>query len=165
LVVSNSSPLVYLAELGDFELLPTLFQQIAIPRAVLHEVVTAGSRYPVAREVIAAQEKWMHVHTVQDVLQVGALVASGLDAGESEALVLARELSAEALLLDDSDAVRIAANLSVNVLRTPGIYRLAKERGLVSAIRPKLDDLRRAGFWLRDDHYRIILKSAGEPSD
>lgn len=107
----------------------------------------------------------MHVHTVQDVSQVEALVASGLDAGESEALLLSRQLSAEALRLDDSDAVRIAANLSVNVLRTPGIFRLAKDRHLISAIRPKLDALLSAGFWLREDRYRLILESAGETSD
>jgi predicted nucleic acid-binding protein len=39
---------------------------------------------------------------------------------------------------------------------------LAKERGFVRAVRPKLDNLRRAGFWLRDEHYRMILESAGE---
>jgi predicted nucleic acid-binding protein len=48
------------------------------------------------------------------------------------------------------------------VIRTPGIYRLAKERRFITAIRPELDDLRRAGFWLRDEHYGMILKSAGE---
>lgn len=64
--------------------------------------------------------------------------------------------------MDDGDAVRIASNLGLNVIRTPGIYRLAKQKGLIGAVGPKLDDLRSAGFWLRDDHYRVILESAGE---
>jgi predicted nucleic acid-binding protein len=39
---------------------------------------------------------------------------------------------------------------------------MAKQRRLLTAVRPKLDELRRAGFWLRDEHYRRILESAGE---
>jgi predicted nucleic acid-binding protein len=42
LVVSNTSPLVYLAALGDFELVRTLFGKIAIPQAVFGEVAGAG---------------------------------------------------------------------------------------------------------------------------
>jgi hypothetical protein len=48
LVISNSSPLVYLAALGDFELLRKLFVEIAIPPAVFDEVVVRGSGFPVA---------------------------------------------------------------------------------------------------------------------
>jgi predicted nucleic acid-binding protein len=43
-VFSNSSPLVYLAALGDFDFLPQLFDRIAIPQAVFEEVVVGGSR-------------------------------------------------------------------------------------------------------------------------
>jgi predicted nucleic acid-binding protein len=82
--------------------------------------------------------------------------------GESEAIVLAAELASEALLMDDSDGVKFAAAAGANVIRTPGIYRLAKERGFVRAVRPKLDNLRKAAFWLRDEHYRMILENAGE---
>ena len=60
--------------------------------------------------------------------------------------------------MDDSDGVKFAAAAGANVIRTPGIYRLAKERGFVRAVRPKLDNLRKAGFWLRDEHYRMILE-------
>jgi predicted nucleic acid-binding protein len=87
---------------------------------------------------------------------------SGLHVGESEALALAVECRPEALLLDDSDAGRHAVKLGLNVIRTAGVYRLAKQRGLIAAVAPKLDELRKAGFWLGDDHYRAVLKSVGE---
>lgn len=48
MVVSNSSPLVYLAALEDFDLLPRLFGQIAVPKAVFEEVVIGGAGLPVA---------------------------------------------------------------------------------------------------------------------
>jgi predicted nucleic acid-binding protein len=64
--------------------------------------------------------------------------------------------------MDDSDGIRFAVAATANVIRTPGIYRMAKQRGLLMAVRPKIDDLRSAGFWLRDEHYRMILESVGE---
>jgi predicted nucleic acid-binding protein len=66
------------------------------------------------------------------------------------------------LLMDDSDGIRSAAAAGANVIRTPGVYRMAKDRHLIPAVGPKLDDLRKAGFWLRDEHYRMILRSVGE---
>jgi predicted nucleic acid-binding protein len=46
-VVANSSPLIYLAALSDFELLPRLFGEIQIPPAVWMEVVVQGAGFPV----------------------------------------------------------------------------------------------------------------------
>jgi hypothetical protein len=85
-----------------------------------------------------------------------------LHPGESEAIILATELHSQALLMDDSDGTRVAATRGINVIRTPGIYRLAKGRHLIPAVGPKLDSLRSAGFWLRDEHFRVILRSLGE---
>ena len=99
---------------------------------------------------------------VANTTETERFLQAGLHPCESEAIVLAAELASEALLMDDSDGVKFAAAAGANVIRTPGIYRLAKERGFVRAVRPKLDKLRRPGFWLRDEHYRMILESAGE---
>jgi predicted nucleic acid-binding protein len=162
LIVSNSSPLVYLAALDDFDLLRVLFGEVAIPPAVFHEVVVDGARFPVARQVVAAQGNWIQLRSMRDESQTPGFRQAGLHAGESEALALALELQSEGLLLDDNDAVAMARKLGVNVIRTTGIYRLAKQRGLIERLAPKLDHLRNVGFWLRDDHYRLILESVGE---
>jgi uncharacterized protein len=162
LVVSNSSPLVYLAALGDFELLHHLFDRIAIPRAVFEEVAVGGTGLPVAHSVQAAMGSWLSVQAIANTSESDRLRKAGLHAGESEAIVLATELDSEALLMDDGDGIRFAVAAKANVIRTPGIYRLAKQRGFVLAVRPKIDELRRAGFWLRDEHYLMILESVGE---
>lgn len=94
--------------------------------------------------------------------QSDLLQHSGLHPGEAEAIALAAELRSQALLMDDRDGVQAAAAIGINVIRTPGIYRLAKHRGVIPAVRPELDDLRKAGFWLRDEHYRAILENLGE---
>lgn len=162
MVVSNSSPLVYLAALDDFDLLRALFDEVAIPPAVFQEVAVDGAKFPVARQVIEARGTWIYMRSLRDDSQTAEFGKAGLHAGESEALALALELQSEALLMDDGDAVKFARELGINVIRTTGIYRLAKQRGLIERLAPKLDELRSAGFWLRDDHYRVILNSVGE---
>lgn len=162
MIVSDTSPLVYLAALGDFPLLRNLFTEVAIPAAVLREINAAGSDMPVVQWFHAAIPSWIHVKEIRDGSGVEWLRNSGLHAGESEAIVLAEETYPEALLMDDGDGVRAALGRRLNVIRTPGVYRLAKQRGIISSVRPKLDDLRDAGFWLRDEHYKMILRDLGE---
>ncbi len=86
----------------------------------------------------------------------------GLHRGESEAIGLALDLEANTLLADDQAAVNWARQIGISVLRTPGIYRLAKARGRITAIKPKLDALLKAGFRLRADHYAAIIQLVGE---
>jgi predicted nucleic acid-binding protein len=151
-----------LAALGDFALLRKLFGEIAIPQAVFQEVAIGGAGLPAAHSVREAIDSWLFVQRIANTSEVDRLRQSGLHQGESEAIELAVGLGSEALLMDDSDGVRFALLVGANVIRTPGVYRLAKKRGFVEAIRPKLDDLRKAGFWLRDEHYRMILQSVDE---
>jgi len=163
LFVSNSSPLIYLAALSDFEMLRDLFATIITPPRVFYEVVQKG-RGPVVESVRGAiAAGWIRVTDISQPAGVEELMRkSGMHRGESEAITLGRELKAHTLLLDDQAAVSYARDLGINVLRTPGIYRLAKQRGRIEAVKPKLDALLVAGFRLRMEHYQMILELAGE---
>ncbi|MGC9397212.1 MAG: hypothetical protein ACP5J4_20395 [Anaerolineae bacterium] len=94
-VVSNASPLINLAPIGQLALLPALYDKICIPEAVWQEVVVAGQGLPGA-EVIATAT-WITRYTVTNSTLVAAL-RQDLDAGEAEAIALALELQAELLL-------------------------------------------------------------------
>jgi predicted nucleic acid-binding protein len=73
LVVSNTSPLVYLAALGDFTLLHELFSEIVIPRAVFHEIAIGGAGLPAAAAVQEASVSWL---TVKEVGSTSRLIGS-----------------------------------------------------------------------------------------
>ena len=60
-VVSDSSPLNYLALLSDFELLRQIYHTVVIPPAVYREVVESGADYPIAKAVEAALGDWVSV--------------------------------------------------------------------------------------------------------
>lgn len=64
-----------------------------------------------------------------------------LGSGECGAIVLAQELSADRLLLDDWEARREAVSRNLPVVGTVGVLLLAKRQGLISNVRGILNDL------------------------
>jgi uncharacterized protein len=162
-VVADSSPLIYLAALSDFHFLKELFGSVLIPPAVYREVVQQGHGFPVKGAVEAALGDWLSVQTIQDPGQVTEIGRTGrLDAGESEAIVLAQECHADRLLLDDQRGVRYARGAGIAVTRTPVIYGEAKLRGWIPSVQEKLDALRKLGFRLKDQDYRLVPAKVGE---
>lgn len=100
IVVSNTSPLTNLAAIGQFDLLRQLYGDLYIPEAVWDELNANGAIWPGRNEVDAAS--WIKRREVQNRTAVNALL-DDLDIGEAETIVLALELHADLLLLDESD--------------------------------------------------------------
>jgi predicted nucleic acid-binding protein len=159
-VVSNASPLINLARIGKLDLLRQLYGEIVIPQAVWNEVVMEGAGQPGAEEVSTAG--WIKQQTVANSHLVHAL-RQELDAGESEAIVLALETKAKLLLMDERLGRETAQHLGVRCIGLVGILVQAKRIGFVSAIRPYLDALRNtAGFRVGNPLYTRVLHDAGE---
>ena len=156
---SKFRPLIGLASIGKFQLLKDLFGEIVIPSAVYNEVVIQGKYQPGAKETREAD--WIKVVEVQDHLAVN-LLRNELDQGESEALVLAKELGAVRILIDERLARRKARSVGLTVTGTLGVLLMAKEAGLIPAVRPLLDSLSETPFRMSENLYRRVLRMAGE---
>ena len=162
-VVSDNSPLNYLALLSDFDLLRQIYYTLVIPPAVHREVVESGADYPVGKAVQVALGDWISVAEAPGPAEVAALRrAFHLDLGESEAILVAEALGNTPVLMDERRGVRCARSRGVVVIRTPLIYAKAKILGLIGSVQEKLDELRSHGFRLSDRHYEQILKDLGE---
>lgn len=159
IVVANAGPLIALATIGRFDLLQTLYGEVHIPPAVRDEVVISGHGRPGAEEVGTAS--WIEVVELRDVTAV-QLLRERLGAGESEAVVLAIQLEADLLLIDEARGRRVAEARGLNKTGTIGTLIAAKKRGLVEQVTPLLHDLRAAGFRMGDDLYRMSRLLAGE---
>ena len=72
-VVSDSSPLNYLALLSDFDLLRQIYGTLVIPPEVYREVVEGGTAYPVGEAVTAALGSWITVAEAPNSSQVAIL--------------------------------------------------------------------------------------------
>jgi predicted nucleic acid-binding protein len=157
IIVSNAGPLIALAKIERFELLRKLFSKLCIPQAVYDEVVVIGAGRAGANETEQAVGDWIEVQEVKDLVMVKSLLTK-LGKGESEAIALALETKADLVLLDDYKARATAEFMGLNMTGTVGMLNKAQKEGLISDLRPLLDELRARGFRLSDKVYAEILK-------
>lgn len=153
IVVSDTSPILNLAAVGRLQLLPILYGEVIIPPAVQRELVRNG---------IQLESLWTRVVTAEDQNAVAAL-RDELDPGEAEAIVVACELHADLLLVDEKLGRRIAIGRGLEVTGLLGVLAEAKARGLIARCQPILDDMiRLAGFWIGDDLRTRYLRALNE---
>jgi hypothetical protein len=150
-VVADTSPLIALHQVGHLSVLKSLFVEVQIPPAVAREVA------PSLPELVP----WIVVRELAHPIASDVLRAS-LGPGESEALGLALELKADAVILDDRPARRLALGLGLPVVGTMGILLRAKQTSLIPAVRPLLEKLLDVGFRLSPAIRDKVLTDAGE---
>jgi len=155
-VVSNASPLVNLARIGQLDLLRQLYDQLTIPEAVWHEVVVQGAGQPGAEEVRGAA--WIETRRVAD-RQLVRTLQQELDAGEAEAIALALEIGAELLLMDERLGRETAHHLGLRYTGLIGVLIEAEHKGLIPSVKALLDRLRdMARFRVSDALYARIVQ-------
>jgi predicted nucleic acid-binding protein len=141
-------------------LLHALYSTICIPEAVFYEVVIRGAGRSGAADV--ANTPWIVQQAPANQQTVAQLLSVGLDKGESEAIVLASELSAGLLILDERHARTVAHHMGLPVTGTLGVLIAAKNAGMVAAIKPLLGQLSAAGFYIGPQIIAQALLLAGE---
>jgi predicted nucleic acid-binding protein len=156
--VSNSTPLIALAWLNQLDLVPVLFDTLHIPQAVYDEI----HYNPTAVGAVELEAvSWLKTSSVQNTIAV-SLLLDQLDAGESEAIVLARELHADLVLMDERRGRRRALQAGLNVVGTLGILIRARHQNLVGPLRPLLDQLQQLPFHISAELYHDVLRQVGE---
>jgi uncharacterized protein len=159
IIVSDTTPLSELAKVGHLDLLGQVFGRVIVPVEVHRELLRGN--HP-ASQLIAGCD-WLEVKPVQNLLEVQRLHTEvGLDLGESEAIVLAEELQADQLLVDDLAGRREAQTRGLALIGTVGVLLVAKQRGLIEQVKPIMDDLRNGGTRIAQPLYLRVLQLAQE---
>jgi len=139
IVVSDTSVFTNLAAIGHLHLLQQLYDRIFIPTAVYQEL-TIDPPVPGTAEVETLQ--WLEVRSVSDRAMVEQLQnRAQLDPGESEAIALALEINADLLLIDERRGRKEANRLGIRITGWLGVLVEAKQRALICAVQPLMDDL------------------------
>jgi predicted nucleic acid-binding protein len=141
IVVSDTSPLNYLILIDYQDVLPILFGQIIIPQAVLDELQHTKTPEKI-KNWVAAKPGWLDVRNVR--LNPSNKLEN-LDHGEREAIFLAEELGADAILIDEKDGRREAAKLGFITIGTLSVLDRAAGTGLLS-FAEAIDRLRKTPF-------------------
>jgi predicted nucleic acid-binding protein len=156
-VVTNTSPLLYLHQLGCIEILGALYSSVLVPQSVVDELEAGGTGgHDVPR---VTNLSWATVVSSPNVTLLG--LATDLGRGESEAIAIAHERST-LLILDDGLARRHAGLIGVEVTGTLGVILRARNEGHLPRVTPLVIRLTELGFHLSSQTRDAFLKLAGE---
>ena len=152
IVVSDTSPLTSLLTVDRLEILQELFASVLIPDAVRDELVRYHASLP----------DFVVVQSPANEQQVAEL-AEIVDRGEAEAIVLAQEVHADLLLIDERLGRSVATGRGLHVIGLLGVLLLAKRRGLLASVADIIGQIeRRAGFHISAELRKLVLEQAGE---
>jgi uncharacterized protein len=156
LIVADSSALIALATCDGLEVLLRVYEDVKVPQAVYDEVVEPE------KPQAAVLESFLSGRVVEVDTTHWVLAAGGLGQGEIEAMALYRQMSADALLIDDHRARVIAEHNHINCIGALGVLLFAKENGKIEKIAPYVQKLRPSSIRYGEALLDKVLKLAGE---
>ena len=141
-VISDTSPLHYLILIGHAELLSALYTEVLVPEAVALELRQPSTPEPV-RSWMEHSPSWLQ--TVSLSARNAAVPLADLDPGERDVILLALQLNADLVIIDEREGVEEARRLGLVVTGTLGVLDRASERGLID-LASAIDRLRHTSF-------------------
>ncbi len=156
-VVSDTSPIQYLHQVGHLHVLSVLFRQVIVPPAVVAEIAE-GVRQGIDLPDLAKLPWLIQRPPASQPTFPGS---ADLDAGEREAIALALELHCR-ILIDERAGREVARVLGISRTGTLGVLISAKKAGLVPMVTPLIDRIVQRGYRLNDTIRADALRLAGE---
>ena len=158
-VISDTTPIISLIKIHRLDLLEKLFGEVLIPDAVFRELITNESFSSEAEEV--KKSAFLKISPVQNRQSIAILQAiSGLDNGESEAIVLADEKKSDVLIIDERRGRLVAQKLGITITGTVGVLVQANNEGMITK-----DEAESCLEFLRKSNIRLSEKLVQEASD
>ncbi len=157
ILVADCSALIALSVCESLVLLEELFDTVVVPETVYHEATRPDKKEAQALKLFL-QGKVRHVD-----LQGYVFLDAFADAGETEAMLLYKQISADKLLIDDRRGRKVAKINHISTIGSLGVLLAAKEKGLVAEVSPLLRKLESSDIYLSQQVIATVLQLAGEP--
>jgi len=148
IIISDTSCLIILTNIGELDLLRRLYGQVLTTPEV-------------AAEFSEMLPEWIEINAPTDKYRQKILELQ-IDKGEASAIALALEISDSIIILDDQKARKVAEKLGLEITGTIGVIIKAKLQGIIPSIKPVLAKIRKTDFRLSVEIEREALKEAGE---
>lgn len=165
IIVADTTPLISLMKIGQLDLLEKLFGEVQIPEAVFKELIY-NSNYPEESKLIR-ESKFIIKVSVNDTSAVELLRrSSGLDAGESEAIILSDSLNASLLLMDEVKGRQVAKQMGISLMGTLGLLLVGYKENILTKqqIVECIDIMRKSGRHISETLYQQLLAKISEIS-
>ena len=141
ITISDTTPIHYLIILERTEILPKIFGEIIIPDAVAGEM--RHPRAPIEiRNWIASPPSWVTIRSPRNVYHPRS---RGLGNGEIAAIALAIEEHADAVLMDDREAIREGRSQDLQIFTTLSVLEIAATQNLLN-FEDTLEELSKTSF-------------------
>ena len=152
IVVSDTSPITTLMQIGKVALLHKLYGEVLIPETVRNELAQLHPTLPPFFKCVPVGSR----------SRVEVLLAE-LDPGEAEAIVLAKETHAELLLIDEIHGREVAAREGLPYIGLLGVLDQAKLKGFIRSVREVLGEIEnQTTFYISAEIKKLALQRAGE---
>jgi len=155
-VVSNTTPLIALSKISKLTLLKSLYLEIIIPGEVFAEF-ERGKGKPFYKNLMDLD--WIKVVEVENRRAVNYIM--DLDRGEAEAIVLAGEVNADLLILDELRGREFSRVNGLKITGTIGVLLKALENKLIDSVLPFAYELREKNIWISDPLINYIKEIEG----
>jgi predicted nucleic acid-binding protein len=157
ILIADSSALIALAVCDSLPILEKIFKEVKVPQAVFDEVIKKSKKQA---EIL---EEYLCNKVIKVDLGKHIIIKDGtLEKGELEAMALYKDLVADRLLIDDKRARKIAELNGINTIGSLGVLLLAKEKGVLTEIKSKIEIIRRTDIFFSEELLEHILKIANE---
>ncbi|HZG37681.1 MAG TPA: DUF3368 domain-containing protein [Nodosilinea sp.] len=157
-VIADTSVIHYLFQSNHFRLLPSLYENLAIPNAVKNEL-DEGRKLGILLPH-TSDYAWIQLISIGEQRLVPQI--PGLGRGEREVLSLSMNWPNSLALLDDGLARQYAKRLNIRFTGTLGILLKAKQSGLIDRVGPVIDSLKQLGFRVSEETRAGVLRLAAE---
>jgi len=162
LVVVDSGPLIALSIMELLPVLNKLFKKTVLPQAVLDECLHDVSK-PQSESIQFALDKgWVTKKSISSTAE-SLLLAEILDPGEAQAISLAKELDALALI-DEKAGRKVARREKVQCIGSLFVLIKAKQGGHIQQVQPALQRLIDHGYFLDKSLIDYVLTVSKEKS-
>jgi len=156
-VISNTTPIITLLSISKLEILKDIYGEIIIPEAVYFEI-ESGKNKSFYSDI--SKFDWINILAIKDTEPLKYL--NDLDKGEADVIVLANELKADLVIIDERVGREYAKHFNLNLTGTVGILLKAKELGIIGELKPLLCLMTKNGIWLHKKLIDKILATANE---
>ena len=156
-VISNTTPIITLLSISKLELLRNIYGKIIIPQGVYQEIEEGkNKKFYTDLSLI----DWIEIKSIADKEPLKYI--SDLDKGEAEVIVLANEINADLVIIDEKAGREYAEHFGIKLTGTIGVLLKAKELGIINKIEPLLTKMKENGIWISQKFINKVLEIANE---
>lgn len=158
-VIVNTTPLIALCHVGQFDILKKIYGEISIPQAVYREL--SEKKDSVCKKQVDDSLSWIHVENIKNQM-AKSMFKTQLHDGEVEVMILAKEKNADLVIIDDANAKKHAKYLKLSVTGTLGILIRAKRQGYISELKPIIQEMVEKNIFISEKLMKLCLEQVGE---